>query len=121
MMRPFLFVLVLGAADSSWRRGLFHPANLVQLDTFASGGSHLSPVGTHTARCDEETAAIVIGEVKAERRERRFEGHVRGVHDAGWSLDGRVLATSGLDRTIRVWEVATGRALATLPSHAGYS
>jgi small GTP-binding protein len=44
-------------------------------------------------------------------------GHEDGVNRAGWSPDGRVIGSSSLDRTVRIWDGATGHPLAILGEH----
>jgi serine/threonine protein kinase len=46
-------------------------------------------------------------------------GHVDRVNSVTWSPDGRYLASASIDRTVRVWEIATGRLLRTLEGHRG--
>jgi WD40 repeat protein len=41
-------------------------------------------------------------------------GHTNGVRDMSFSRDGRLLLTGAVDRTVRVWDVATGKNTATL-------
>jgi WD40 repeat protein len=48
---------------------------------------------------------------------RKFEGHARAVHGLAAAPDGSVLVTGGEDKTVRVWEVATGKQLRSLQGH----
>ena len=50
---------------------------------------------------------------------RRFKGHTGRVWCAALSPDGKRLATGSEDRTARVWDTRTGKALLTLGEHAG--
>ena len=44
-------------------------------------------------------------------------GHRSNIHFAAWSPDGRRLASASVDRTIRLWDGQTGKALQTLEGH----
>ncbi|MFI2358426.1 WD40 repeat domain-containing protein [Streptomyces anulatus] len=47
-------------------------------------------------------------------------GHARAVFSVAFSPDGRTLATGGGDWEVRLWDVATGRTIATLAGHEGW-
>ncbi|WP_448611813.1 nSTAND1 domain-containing NTPase [Geodermatophilus sp. URMC 60] len=52
---------------------------------------------------------------------RLLTGHTDGVHGVAFSPDGRLLATVGLDRTVRLWDVGTGEPHgAPLEGHTDY-
>lgn len=67
-------------------------------------------------------AAIVLLVVRLDRstltQVRSLTGHAKGILHLQFSADGRWLASAGLDKTAHLWEVATGKEIATLPHPA---
>lgn len=51
---------------------------------------------------------------------RVFESYSSGVYATAFSPDRRWFAAGGKDRTVRVWEIRTGRKVHTLAGHAGW-
>ncbi|OBT75403.1 hypothetical protein VF21_05711 [Pseudogymnoascus sp. 05NY08] len=49
----------------------------------------------------------------------KLEGHSDGVRDVAFSHDGQLLASASSDRTVRLWNPATGAELQKLESHSG--
>ncbi len=52
------------------------------------------------------------------RETRALHGHVAGVLSTSWSPDGRQIATSSLDRTVRIWNAEAGRVDEILDGHS---
>ena len=49
----------------------------------------------------------------------QLDGHDDVVYDAVWLGDGKTIVTGSADRTVRVWEAATGKQLVKLAGHSG--
>ena len=49
---------------------------------------------------------------------RTLTGHSEVVRSVAYSPDGRYLASGSQDKTIKIWEVATGNELRTLTGHS---
>lgn len=49
----------------------------------------------------------------------KLEGHTLPVTAISWNRDGKTLASSSLDKTVRIWETASGKALHVLGDHHG--
>ena len=51
-----------------------------------------------------------------------FRGHSHGVWSVAFAPDGLTLASGGVDRLVRMWDIETGRLLRSLRGHTrGYS
>jgi WD40 repeat protein len=48
---------------------------------------------------------------------RSFEGHSRDVESVAFARDGKWVMSGSLDRTLRLWELATGRCIRTFEGH----
>ena len=48
-----------------------------------------------------------------------LEGHTGDVYSVAWSPNGKTLASGSGDRTVKLWDVATGKLLASLRGHTG--
>lgn len=51
---------------------------------------------------------ILIIDVETKKTIRRFFGHKCSITDMTWSNDGRWLVTSGMDCTVRTWDLPSG-------------
>jgi RNA polymerase sigma factor (sigma-70 family) len=59
--------------------------------------------------------SVILWDVATRQEVRRLEKHGGAVYGIAFSPDGKLLASSGEDRVIRLWEPATGRLVREIP------
>jgi WD40 repeat protein len=100
----------VGLADSTWRRVVVDLRHLELLNVVEKKYTHcLSPGGNGFAVLDGNVVRLL--DARDGRETQTLVGHDGKVHDSCWSRNGRLLATSGFDTTVRVWDTSTGKAL----------
>ena len=84
----------------------------------ADTGAELWTVRGHTKDNEECICEFDSwGGLKTRRAECPVRGHDREVLSVSWSPDGTRLASGSDDKTVRIWEVATGKELSQLRGH----
>ncbi len=68
----------------------------------------LSPDGKKLATSKKNKACIWSVDVSWPSLEKVIEGHTENVNDVAWSPDGKTLVTGSDDKTVRLWDPATG-------------
>jgi WD40 repeat protein len=48
-----------------------------------------------------------------------LQGHTGNVYSIAWSPNGKTLASGSGDRTVKLWDIATGKLLSSLWGHTG--
>jgi len=74
--------------------------------------------GKHVAVASNPSAPLI--DVESGTVTRSFNGHTQALHATAVSPDGKLLATGGFDKTVRVWELDTGRCVAVGRGHTEY-
>ncbi|MCB0186766.1 MAG: hypothetical protein KDE31_21010, partial [Caldilineaceae bacterium] len=88
--------------------------------TLASGGDagiiYLWDISTASTRSDAAGLnTSVAGESDQPRQ--RLAGHGAGISSVAFSPNGRLLVSGGIDRSLRLWDIASGKTIHTLTGH----
>src|SRR5262249_29685497 len=67
-----------------------------------------SPDGRWLAVVNASEEILVLLDAGSHKPAARFHGHEGNIHTAVFSPDSRRLASGGVDRNIRLWEIKTG-------------
>ncbi|MBD1837956.1 WD40 repeat domain-containing protein [Coleofasciculus sp. FACHB-501] len=81
------------------------------------GGIALKQAGGAKTDIEIQVVTVLRQAVYGVRERNRLEGHRAPVRSVSYSPDGKTLASASSDKTIKVWNLATGKAIATLQGH----
>jgi WD40 repeat protein len=82
---------------------------------FSPDGSALAVSGGSPA----EFGSVELWSWPGRARVGQLDGHDDIVYETAWLGDGNVIVTASADRTVRVWQTATGKEIAKLVGHSG--
>lgn len=109
----------LVAADTSARRGGVDYRRFTELSAFDAPGSwYLVPGARFVCVRSSDEIRLLDGATGKEMG--RLTG-LEGIHDAGFSANGRVMATAADNPTVRVWDLDTMTEIRNLQPHDGYA
>lgn len=109
-----------GRADSHWRRRVVDLTRLDVLNTVQRRYAHSISADATAFTIFENNVARII-DARDGRELQVLAGHEAMVHDSCWSRDGRLVATTGYDETVRIWESATGKPRIVLRPFTGFA
>jgi len=81
-----------------------------------------SPDGRYFAMAGVNEGRMMFCDLTTRERRPIGRGYRSGLHDLVFSTDGRRLVTAGTmpNGVVKIWDVETGRDVATLPGEAGF-
>ncbi|GEM_PF-6197171 len=116
---PALWIVSLLSMDVSPQGGTVDPRRFTLVRKVALGrASIVSPSGEFLAQYSGNDVQLVE---LSKKTKVQLAGHTQNIHDGGWSRNGRILATSAYDGTVRAWDVEKGREIFSVSPHAGYA
>jgi WD40 repeat protein len=95
--------------------------NIEAIAALATNGMAFSPDGRWLAACsntaDRSPGEVRVFDLTTGQRVFTLRGHTSNVTSVAFSLDGRRIATSSFDRTVKLWETESGQEVFTLRGH----
>jgi WD40 repeat protein len=85
--------------------------NMVRTIAFSPDSKMIAMAGSHRGEPGTVDNVIRVWDIAQRKEVRQLVGHGPNVYHVTFSSDGKLLATTGQDRTVRLWDVATGKQL----------
>lgn len=111
-------VLLVGAAGDVAGKLTGQPGKVTTL-AFSRDGLHLAvATGAPGTAGEVRLYPVPIGGLPQDKPQHVLAAHRDLIYDVAFSPDGKLLATAGYDRLIKLWDIATGQEVRTLKDHS---
>jgi WD40 repeat protein len=107
-------VRLLDPATGAALRTIPGPVDQVQSLAWSSDGKYLAAAGGVPGKSGE----ILLFDTKGWKAVRTLTGHTEVVYAVAWKPSSMELASGSLDKTVRIWDAASGNVLRILKDHA---
>ncbi|MFL5244097.1 MAG: WD40 repeat domain-containing protein [Gemmataceae bacterium] len=112
-------VLIFDSASGDLAGKVTGQTGHVNALTYSHDGTHLAVAGGEPAKSGEvRLYAVPPNGLPSPQAEKLLSGHKDVIFGLAFSPDGKTLASSGYDRLIKLWDVATGKEIMTLKDHS---
>jgi WD40 repeat protein len=100
---------------------LFGPAPVITSVCFSPDGRHLASArrGPGIVIGDGPPGEVTIWDLRTGQEVLSLKGHTRDVLSVVYHPEGRRLATTAEDKTVKIWDATTGQEVLSLKGHAG--
>ncbi len=91
---------------------------LPSIGNLSAGSSRVQPVITISAKVPKPgttSFSFMQGELLS-----KYSNHTGIIHSVAWSPDGKYIASASEDKTVQIWEAATGKPLLTCSGHTDW-
>jgi WD40 repeat protein len=105
-------------ADTSPCFDAFDPKRIAVLAQHAPG--NVFAVGAKYAALSDNGEVKILDPLSGDEKF-AFPGHAGEIHDGEFDRSGLLLATSGSDGSVKIWDLLHGREIRTLRPHPGYA
>lgn len=107
-------------ADTSPKRGGVNYKVFSEVGAVAAARAwYITPNGRFVA--NQAGTEVVLTDTVEGKESGKLAGHAGGIHDAGFSANGKFMTTAGNDAGVKVWDLSTFKEVRSFDPFGAYS